>query len=814
VKAQFSVDFYIALITFVLLISYISFQVLTFSPLYTKEINTQRLRAEAFQISEILVNDFGEPKDWYQALSPLMPWRYRRPITISNPGSALTDYQVLVTLDTASLIGYTIYELPISISSTGTALADYQVRINITNPTIISHVASDGRDIRFFNQSTNNPYSDTFGKLSYWIESISSSQLLVWVKVDYIPSSGGKTIYMYYGNYSASSESSDVNTFIQGEVEALTTKTKTSWGTGTSYPEDTYNTYYHDNRNEIIYNFTDFYNGSSIYLVPIKVDQIKFERYEPPGRNLNMYRIRYQLTDANSVGTSFTTTGWIPIWLQYSHYPSAGWNTYDVSDFYWTSKNLRLDLSRDDNGYTAGGGMYRRIGLTPAKMCTYYSDSARPWPFDGSCTQRNYAPAIRFAGLLRIYTSPEPTASIGTESVKQVVAGGKMRSDCGDIRFTDSDATTLLNYWIESGCYSGNTRIWIRVTSIPASSTKTIYLYYGNPSATSASDGKATWLFFEDWENSRNASWVDGQGFTSANWEYASPGFSGNYRLHFKTGRSDTEWDNMWWKGATFSNFRLLAFLKAEYSDDDSKIHFRTTGNELGVDPANNIYRDAPGYWVMLPRAGYRYFRLVKCSTTGTRTDLNLLSAPQSSDWVRIEVKAIGSSLVANIERPPGNFIGTLSATDTTFSSGYVGIAAAEWDADRNPSFDALCVGKIASPEPSISIGNEETLQTSETKRIGLANETFNYTNFLSVKKISKLISLIGNPCSNDGYNTIKSLLDVKDDFSFSLINKTSGSTIIICAPQQKVARELVVNISRVVAFDSGDYGILNIEVW
>jgi hypothetical protein len=89
-----------------------------------------------------------------------------------------------------------------------------------------------------------------------------------------------------------------------------------------------------------------------------------------------------------------------------------------------------------------------------------------------------------------------------------------------------------------------------------------------------------------------------------------------------------------------------------------------------------------------------------------------LLSAPQSSDWVRIEVKAIGSSLVANIERPPGNFIGTLSATDTTFSSGYVGIAAGEWDADRNPSFDALCVGKIASPEPTTSVGAEDILIT------------------------------------------------------------------------------------------------------
>jgi len=64
-----------------------------------------------------------------------------------------------------------------------------------------------------------------------------------------------------------------------------------------------------------------------------------------------------------------------------------------------------------------------------------------------------------------------------------------MRSDCGDIRFTDSDATTLLNYWIESGCNSASTKIWVKVPSIPASSTKTIYVYYGNPSATSASNG-------------------------------------------------------------------------------------------------------------------------------------------------------------------------------------------------------------------------------------------------------------------------------------------------------------------------------------
>ncbi|MEM0242889.1 MAG: DUF2341 domain-containing protein [Candidatus Aenigmatarchaeota archaeon] len=64
-----------------------------------------------------------------------------------------------------------------------------------------------------------------------------------------------------------------------------------------------------------------------------------------------------------------------------------------------------------------------------------------------------------------------------------------MRSDCGDIRFTDSDGITLLNYWIEPNtCNTNNTRIWVKVPNIPANSQKIIYLYYGNPNANSQQD--------------------------------------------------------------------------------------------------------------------------------------------------------------------------------------------------------------------------------------------------------------------------------------------------------------------------------------
>ncbi|RLE75674.1 MAG: hypothetical protein DRZ80_02395 [Thermoprotei archaeon] len=61
-------------------------------------------------------------------------------------------------------------------------------------------------------------------------------------------------------------------------------------------------------------------------------------------------------------------------------------------------------------------------------------------------------------------------------------------SDGSDIRFTDSDGTTQLSYWIESWNPSGTSIIWVKVPEIPANSEKKIYIYYGNPSAQSESN--------------------------------------------------------------------------------------------------------------------------------------------------------------------------------------------------------------------------------------------------------------------------------------------------------------------------------------
>jgi hypothetical protein len=79
----------------------------------------------------------------------------------------------------------------------------------------------------------------------------------------------------------------------------------------------------------------------------------------------------------------------------------------------------------------------------------------------------------------------------GSDALGDVYLGGKGRTDFGDIRFTGTDGKTLLDYWIEYKEDSKYAVIWVKVPEIPkgdGTGSTTIYLYYGNPSATSQSD--------------------------------------------------------------------------------------------------------------------------------------------------------------------------------------------------------------------------------------------------------------------------------------------------------------------------------------
>ena len=94
------------------------------------------------------------------------------------------------------------------------------------------------------------------------------------------------------------------------------------------------------------------------------------------------------------------------------------------------------------------------------------------------------------------YTNFEVRDSINTAAL---VTAGKMKADGGDIRFADSLCNPL-SYYVMSGINTNATIIWVKVPSLPASGTRTVYMYYGNQSATSLSNANNTFAFYEGFD--------------------------------------------------------------------------------------------------------------------------------------------------------------------------------------------------------------------------------------------------------------------------------------------------------------------------
>jgi hypothetical protein len=95
-----------------------------------------------------------------------------------------------------------------------------------------------------------------------------------------------------------------------------------------------------------------------------------------------------------------------------------------------------------------------------------------------------------------------------TIDTQTLIGQSKMNSLGNDIRFTDStNYSTAISYWIESGINTASTIIWVKIPSIPTGNS-TIYMYYGNTSATAASNGPNTFIFFDDFESGNLNKWT------------------------------------------------------------------------------------------------------------------------------------------------------------------------------------------------------------------------------------------------------------------------------------------------------------------
>lgn len=89
-------------------------------------------------------------------------------------------------------------------------------------------------------------------------------------------------------------------------------------------------------------------------------------------------------------------------------------------------------------------------------------------------------------------------------NTQSLVSAGKMKADGSDIRFTDSCSANanILSHYVISGMNTDSTKIWVKLPSLPNGGFRTIYLVYGNASASSVSSQSNT--FPSSWSSSGN----------------------------------------------------------------------------------------------------------------------------------------------------------------------------------------------------------------------------------------------------------------------------------------------------------------------
>ena len=86
----------------------------------------------------------------------------------------------------------------------------------------------------------------------------------------------------------------------------------------------------------------------------------------------------------------------------------------------------------------------------------------------------------------------------GIDNGENVYLGSKCKTDFGDVRFTDDDETTPLDFWIQEQVDRDYALFWVEVTDDLETASRTIYIYYGKNDVTTTSNGDSTFIFFDD----------------------------------------------------------------------------------------------------------------------------------------------------------------------------------------------------------------------------------------------------------------------------------------------------------------------------
>jgi hypothetical protein len=280
-----------------------------------------------------------------------------------------------------------------------------------------------------------------------------------------------------------------------------------------------------------------------------------------------------------------------------------------------------------------------------------------------------------------------------------MISSGELQTECQDLRFANSSGVEL-DYWIESGCNTDSTEVWVEVDEL-LNGSSTMYMYYSNPTAESASSGVDTFLLFEsfdilpeDWtaESSPHTTWevVDEV--------LVSTKINNDYSSYTK---DESE----------FEDFVL---------EVDWKYDNVTHGGPLfrgQAQAADNSYQ-----WILRPTYNPLQSRIQK-RTSGSQSypisQRNSSTDTDSGVWYLLSLKVIGTQVDAYIDGEPA-ISGDMN--DTTYSTGKVGFQ----HYDGINYYDNFRIRKAVTDDPIVGAPTNKEIKYEESAY--LESNVFNTT--------------------------------------------------------------------------------------
>ena len=440
-----------------------------------------------------------------------------------------------------------IYELEINVTNTGsTDYVNYTQKIVITDPDIVYNLASDGRDIRVFEYPVDKPYSNNT-YLPIWVEKVIVSgeitQLILWVKIPEIKPYSKKTLYMYYGNKNVGSISnyeevfdsvigeaviytldsndktinfinsydqtpvviSSLNTYNEGEQAFVRIKDVTTTGFTAAIQESEGLDGVHALENasyiailpgkwiiggkyvevgtaSVDSNYVTVYFQESFSSPPVVLTQsLTFNESDPVKTREDNIAINYfdvKLEETSDTAHVSETVGYIAmermavndvkyvVSSKYHNQPDATtWTTYNLPYVYSSTPAVVAKIMTENGGDNS----HERINNVTTSSFLYKIEEE--YGYDGTHTDEDNGYAV-FPNTTLIRAIPYTTfLSVSISSPKEK-----------DIVYHE------LPYWIEEGCDTNNTYVWLSGMYVPSNSYTYVYMYYGNTNAKNKSN--------------------------------------------------------------------------------------------------------------------------------------------------------------------------------------------------------------------------------------------------------------------------------------------------------------------------------------